>query len=130
MTRKVFTPPSPLTLEVGISRDSYKRRLLRTIDGISYEWKHNESENLLQDIRIKESILRIPQTRSQHAGNYSVEISSFGFSKFVDKTCADLVLNVLEHYAVLQGVTFQTINGKIVARLACGHVLTILKLFT
>ena len=109
---KVFTPPSSLTMEVEISDKYSRRRLLRSISGITYEWKHNSSGNLLKDVRVKDSTLLIPQTAPRHAGDYSVSITSFGLPNGINKTCARIVLEALRNYAVFQSVEFDAKNSK------------------
>lgn len=109
---KVFTPPAPLTLEVEISREYSRRRLLRSLSGITYKWKHNDSVNMIQGVRIRNNRIDIPQTNPSHAGSYSVSVTSFGLSNNVDVTCSRIVLEALKNYAIFQNVEFHTESSK------------------
>ena len=109
---KVFTPPSSLTMKVEKSEVYSRRRLLRSISGVTYQWKHNCSENVLEDVRVRNNILLVPQTTPRHAGDYSVSITSFGLFNSVNKTCSRIVLAALKNYAVFQSVEFDAKNSK------------------
>ena len=110
-TDKIFTPPSPLSFEVEATQATSRKGYLRRINSLTYGWTHNGSRNTLRDIQIRDRTLTIPQTRPYHAGNYSVQITSFGVSTSLNKTCAAILLQALKHHAVFQDVTFQAING-------------------
>lgn len=109
---KAITPPSPLMMEVDISEGYSRRRLLRSISGVTYDWKHNSSQNILEDVRVRNNILRIPRTTPRHAGDYSVSITSFRLLNSVNRTCARIVIEALKNYAVFQKVEFHAKSSK------------------
>lgn len=82
------------------------------MNDITYEWKHNFSSNTLEDVRVRDNKLLIPQTTPRNAGDYSVSITSFGLPNSVNEKCSRIVLAALKNYAVFQSVDFDAKNSK------------------
>ncbi len=110
----MFTPPTPLQFMVGLAPDYNSRR---TLFGITYEWRHNDTIITQDDQTRGERSgangrrMEIPRTTSTSAGTYSSQIDSFGFANRANKMCATIILQALRHYAIFQPVEFQAING-------------------